>query len=182
MGLKVWYLGHADRPAADSPDKTFDDYQDSVTVGRDVACDISLPDEQTDVSRKHFGISLSHATGAYKFEITETKPVYRNGLALFSGDELTGDDVLRLGRPDGPALRIRATRPDIASNLPRTRDNTPAGGAAGKGVRILGVKVNRLAIAATTGGIALLAGLFVLGVFQEKQRTAGTAAGQTPDH
>ncbi len=170
MGLKVWYLGHADRPAADHPDKTFDDYQDSVTVGRDVACDISLPDEHTDISRKHFGISLSRATGAYRFEITETKPVYRNGLALFSGDELTSDDLLRLGRPDGPALRIRATRPDIASNMPRTRDNAPAGGAPGKGIRILGVRVTKLAMAATAGGILLLTGLLFLGVFQEKQR------------
>jgi S1-C subfamily serine protease len=113
MAIKITY------PAEIFGGKTlsFDDSVEDVRIGRRAGNEVSFPPELTAVGGSHFALRRELST--YKFVIAKEYPVFLNGRPVVDGQEVPERAELRLGKADGPRLKIE--RLDAGgTNLPPT--------------------------------------------------------------
>jgi len=97
-----------------APLKTWAFNSGVVRVGRDVACEVHLPEEEYGVvSRNHVTLTLMNDKVRFA-DLGSANGVWHNGQNKRSG-ELQDRDVLQLG-PAGPKLSFRITTPPLASS------------------------------------------------------------------
>jgi Trypsin-like peptidase domain/FHA domain len=91
---------------------SFDDAVEKIAIGRDPHCQITFPETDTRVGRRH--CTLEEANGRYRIRVNQGDVVIRDGRRVCDGDELPLDQEckLRLGVA-GPILCVRSWLPGV---------------------------------------------------------------------
>ncbi|HAJ46423.1 MAG TPA: hypothetical protein DCL54_07580, partial [Alphaproteobacteria bacterium] len=160
MPLRVTHLTIADPDPKTGQARIyhFDDNIGIITFGRQVDRAIGFPEDDTRVSAVHFAIRRLEGSGTYVYEVATGKPVYLKGKAIYEGTQVGPQDIVNVGKPNGPSLRIEAAKAGVTNmketdDLARDRGGAVAGAVA-RSERSIGMIAGVLgAMALTTFGL-----------------------------